>query len=505
MPIGRSVQKGLRKSPGLMGPKLWIDPAWLPNVTRLNAAMFVRTAQQYLSAADNSQLDTLATTNKFTIEFWRNQLTNSTVTGVGHDRCYVAQMRLNAAGGWFLGTSGNINGGNSLRAIIGTNAGGTTFSQGVVNDSNGPGYSQGVVVYDGAGATDADKLKIYLDGVAQSVTFTGTIPATLQNPATPLTIGAWDIAGSGITYYNDCAINRVRIWKDAKTAGNVTTLYNSGAGLLHADLGALNDSNLVASYDLTEDGGTRVDSKSGNNLSENNGTIPAAKIVTRLVDRGPSAVVFTAPFDNCFHWESPTAMNSVGVLRNYGQHYLRSDSNPYDVSSGEILAVIRQVAWNSSESWYLGMSDKDSANEYFLAGFQHSGGTAKSRLRLRSGAGSLNGSVDSVKTDFAINTNYLMHYSGFGQFGADSFRFRWNGAVGAYTFTDAPAVHNKFADDIANKDTIMIGGFQNTTGIQDRSNMYIGEIVCLAPSVRMMGGERVGYYLANKFNMTLAG
>lgn len=48
-----------------------------------------------------------------------------------------------------------------------------------------------VWVYDGAGATNADRLKMWRDGVAQTISFTGTIPATISNTATDLTWGAY--------------------------------------------------------------------------------------------------------------------------------------------------------------------------------------------------------------------------------------------------------------------------------------------------------------------------
>lgn len=48
-----------------------------------------------------------------------------------------------------------------------------------------------VWVYDGGGATNADRLKLWIDGVAQSVTFTGTIPATVPAAALSLSIGCF--------------------------------------------------------------------------------------------------------------------------------------------------------------------------------------------------------------------------------------------------------------------------------------------------------------------------
>lgn len=48
-----------------------------------------------------------------------------------------------------------------------------------------------VWVYDGGGATNADRLKMWRDGVSQTISFTGTIPATITNTANDLTWGSF--------------------------------------------------------------------------------------------------------------------------------------------------------------------------------------------------------------------------------------------------------------------------------------------------------------------------
>jgi hypothetical protein len=46
------------------------------------------------------------------------------------------------------------------------------------------------VVYDGSQSGNAARLKVYFDSVAQSLTFTGTIPSSLTPSSAPLAIGA---------------------------------------------------------------------------------------------------------------------------------------------------------------------------------------------------------------------------------------------------------------------------------------------------------------------------
>lgn len=48
-----------------------------------------------------------------------------------------------------------------------------------------------VWVFDGAGATNADRLKLYMNGVAQTVAFTGTIPASVPGSSNSLSVGCF--------------------------------------------------------------------------------------------------------------------------------------------------------------------------------------------------------------------------------------------------------------------------------------------------------------------------
>jgi hypothetical protein len=52
-----------------------------------------------------------------------------------------------------------------------------------------------VIVYDGGGSTNADKVKIWLDGVAQTLSFYGTIPATIPNNSLDVGLGALNTGG----------------------------------------------------------------------------------------------------------------------------------------------------------------------------------------------------------------------------------------------------------------------------------------------------------------------
>jgi len=89
-------------------------------------------------------------------------------------------------------------------------------------------------VYDGQGATNADRLKFYLNGSAQALTFVGTIPSTVPNTTHDVLVGA---TSDGASYF-DGIIDELRIYVIALTAPQVLELA-SEAEYDITDLGTL--------------------------------------------------------------------------------------------------------------------------------------------------------------------------------------------------------------------------------------------------------------------------
>lgn len=83
---------------------------------------------------------------------------------------------------------------------------------------------QVVFTYDGNGSTNADKSKIYIDGVSQSVTFVGTVPSSLLNRSGEFRLGS---PNGGLTNY-DGKIADAGLWNRALTPDEITLLYNDG-------------------------------------------------------------------------------------------------------------------------------------------------------------------------------------------------------------------------------------------------------------------------------------
>jgi hypothetical protein len=79
------------------------------------------------------------------------------------------------------------------------------------------------MVYDGSGSANADRLKVYFNGVAQTLSYGGTIPATTGTYSTSY-IGS---RGDGSNEYNGLLSN-LAIYNTALDSSSITALYNNG-------------------------------------------------------------------------------------------------------------------------------------------------------------------------------------------------------------------------------------------------------------------------------------
>jgi uncharacterized protein (TIGR02145 family) len=89
------------------------------------------------------------------------------------------------------------------------------------------------LVYDGSQASNALKLKLFLNGVQKTLTFSGTIPATLATSTASLEIGGNASLG---TYFSG-RIDEVRIYNYALTKEQIFNVMNGGASLAFGNNG----------------------------------------------------------------------------------------------------------------------------------------------------------------------------------------------------------------------------------------------------------------------------
>jgi len=102
----------------------------------------------------------------------------------------------------------------------GSNHGTTTNANLLENTSTHIGF-----IFNGSGSTNADRLKIYVNGVEETVTYVGTIPSQLTDGNASLTIGAF--TGSiTLPFVGD--LDDVMTWRRALSPDDVKDVYTSG-------------------------------------------------------------------------------------------------------------------------------------------------------------------------------------------------------------------------------------------------------------------------------------
>jgi hypothetical protein len=197
-------------------------------------------SNDYVSLSDINELDS---TTAFTIGFWAkistfgawNTLFSKTV-----DTSHRIQIQEGASSG-------------ELYAYIGSGSNSYGYVSGV--------YSVGqwfhiVMVYDGTGSTNADKLKLYINGVQKTLTYNETIPAQTDSNSEVVQLA------NGLNGSED----DVRIYTRTLSPDEITKLYSWAPGP-------------VAYWNLNENTGSVVNDSSGNNFvgSKSNGQWASGK------------------------------------------------------------------------------------------------------------------------------------------------------------------------------------------------------------------------------------
>ena len=126
------------------------------------------------------------------------------------------------------------------------------------------------VVFDGAGAGNPGKLKLYLNGSAVDLSFTGLIASTITNASGQ----SFYIGKSGSDYF-DGTIDEVRIWNVVRSAAEILGNYNSGltSPFTESNLKLylrMNNGEGTVAFDLSSNTSSSVKHGSLNNMDDAN-------------------------------------------------------------------------------------------------------------------------------------------------------------------------------------------------------------------------------------------
>lgn len=154
-----------------------------------------------------------------------------------------------------INTANKLNFRTSANGTSSTSATGST----VLTD-NEWGYDI-IVVYNKNGATNNDKVKIYINGVAETITFSGTLGA-IYNSTSSLIIG---LEGAGTTFDQlNAFVNTFSVTSDVITSTEADSLYNNGNPLLTESI--CDNIVLLPDFETASFGGTNwsIPDSSGN-------------------------------------------------------------------------------------------------------------------------------------------------------------------------------------------------------------------------------------------------
>ena len=185
---------------------------------KLGKARSFNGSSDYASIPNNSSLNT---TSQMTVEYWMKPADLSSQ----HEQ--IARWNYQVDGSWGIAT-GSPMANNELGAFIMTSPtdAGNTYGKTTDAQLQTNNWYHISMVFDGSGSDNANRLKIFVNGVQKNLTFTGTIPATLLVPAQPLYIGR--LQGSTPLYFSGL-IDEVKISNIALTPEQIKADYSKSA------------------------------------------------------------------------------------------------------------------------------------------------------------------------------------------------------------------------------------------------------------------------------------
>lgn len=173
----------------------------------------------FIQAPDSANL---SPTKVLTVSLWARQ------TSISFPKALTAKWTFQTDGSWGMQTDSSA--GTGIQVFILSSAVDAGSNRGT---SPAGSWTAGVwhhvsFVFNGGGTDNPSRLQIYIDGKQQSLTFTGTIPASLVDSASPVNVGLF--GGSLARNWNG-DLDDVRIYNRALSVSEVGQLYAAGKSL----------------------------------------------------------------------------------------------------------------------------------------------------------------------------------------------------------------------------------------------------------------------------------
>lgn len=226
--------------------------AYALDQTRTNA-LAMDGVGDYVDAGDIDALDNTVT---FSFEGWVK------FNALADDAVIVAKS--NAANDRFILSLGNAGAGTNNDLLFTIGEGGNEITAHTTEDlfvTNA--WYHVAVTYNGAGSSDANKIKMYVNGIERTLTFSGTAPTVTSTNAAAVNFG-----GISATQNLNATIEEFRLWSDIRTEVEIReNMHLTLQGLIGSGEA---DEGLLSYYQLNEVAGSTV---ANDYISGNNGTI----------------------------------------------------------------------------------------------------------------------------------------------------------------------------------------------------------------------------------------
>jgi hypothetical protein len=181
---------------------------------QVNRALSFDGVDDYVNIADDPNLDM---TTKLTVVLWMKQAASAS------NKAFVVKWDYKTQGCWAFQTDNSE--ADEIKVFTATflEDGGLGGHGKTTNANLAAGNWYHVAfVYDGDGAVNADRLKIYVDSIEKPLAFVGTIPSILQNSTASVKIGKF---GGTLSRYFNGIIDDVRIFERALLQAEIEELY----------------------------------------------------------------------------------------------------------------------------------------------------------------------------------------------------------------------------------------------------------------------------------------